>query len=84
METESEIGGTGVTRYEFLVPVSAPEGTLVLEIDQRAEIITGLVGNLGSNKLLGLLAAILVADPLVLRVRGPGTATPPRARAPAG
>jgi diguanylate cyclase (GGDEF)-like protein len=64
VETESEIGGTGVTRYEFLVPVSAPEGTLVLEIDQRAEIITGLVGNLGSNKLLGLLAAILVATPL--------------------
>jgi hypothetical protein len=30
VKTETEIGGTGVTRYEFLVPVSAPEGTLVL------------------------------------------------------
>ncbi|KRE53151.1 hypothetical protein ASG92_06275 [Arthrobacter sp. Soil736] len=64
VQTESEIGGTGVTRYEFLVPVSAPEGTLILEIDQRADMITGLVGDLGSNKLLGLLAAILVTTPL--------------------
>lgn len=64
METETEIGGIGVTRYEFLVPVSAPEGTLVLEIDQRAEMITGMVGDLGSNKLLGLLVAVLVATPL--------------------
>ena len=61
---EAEIGGTGVTRYEFLVPVSAPEGTLILEIDQHADIITELVGDLGPNKILGLLTAIVVATPL--------------------
>lgn len=64
VQTESEIGGTGVTRYEFLVPVSAPEGTRVLEIDQNSEMITGLVEDLGPNKILGMLAAILVATPL--------------------
>jgi diguanylate cyclase (GGDEF)-like protein len=64
VQTESEIGGTGVTRYEFLVPVSAPEGTRVLEIDQNSEMITGLVEDLGPNKILGMLAAVLVATPL--------------------
>ena len=64
VKTETEIGGEGVTRYEFLVPVSVPDGTLVLEVDQRADMITGLVGDLGSNKILGMLTAILVATPL--------------------
>lgn len=64
VETESEVGGERVARYEFLVPVSVPEGTLVLEVDQRADMITGLVDDLGSNKLLGLLVAVLVAIPL--------------------
>lgn len=64
VQTESEIRGTGITRYEFLVPVSAPEGTRVLEIDQNSEMITGLVEDLGPNKILGMLAAVLVATPL--------------------
>jgi predicted signal transduction protein with EAL and GGDEF domain len=62
--SEAELGGTGVTRYEFLMPVSAPEGTLVLEIDQHADIIAELVGDLAPNKILGLLTAIVVATPL--------------------
>lgn len=64
VETEAEIGGKGITRYEFLVPVSAPEGTLILEIDQHADIITELIGDLGPHKILGLFTAILVAIPL--------------------
>ena len=64
VETEAEIGGKGITRYEFLVPVSAPGGKLVLEIDQRADIVTELIGDLGPHKILGLFTAILVAIPL--------------------
>jgi diguanylate cyclase (GGDEF)-like protein len=64
VETEAEIGGRGITRYEFLVPVSAPEGTLILEIDQHADIITALIGDLGPHKIVGLFTAIVVAIPL--------------------
>jgi diguanylate cyclase (GGDEF)-like protein len=64
VETEAEIGGKGITRYEFLVPVSAPEGTLILEIDQHADIISELIGDLGPHKILGLFTAILFAIPL--------------------
>ena len=55
----SEIG-----RYEFLVPVSSPGGTLVLEIDQRADIVTELVADLRLRKVLGLLLAVVIAIPL--------------------
>jgi diguanylate cyclase (GGDEF)-like protein len=55
---------SGVTGYDYLVPVSAPEGTLVLKIDQHPEFITELVRNLGPSKLIGLLTAIVVALPL--------------------
>ena len=64
VKTESEIGGTGVTRYEFLVPVSSPDGLLVLEVDQEAGVIAGLLRDIGPNKLFGLLTAVLVATPL--------------------
>lgn len=64
VETETEFGGTGVTRYEFLVPLATPEGVQVLEIDQNSQMINGLVEDLGPNKILGMLAAILVAIPL--------------------
>lgn len=64
VESKAEQGDSGVTGYEYLVPVSAPEGTLVLKIDQHPEFITELVSNLGPSKLIGLLTAIVVALPL--------------------
>lgn len=51
-------------RYEFLLPMSSSEGMLVLEIDQRADIITELVDDLRLRKFLGLLLAVLIAIPL--------------------
>lgn len=64
VKTETDRGGTGVTRYEFLVPVSTADGLLVLVVDQEAEVISRLLREIGPNKLLGLLIAILVATPL--------------------
>lgn len=64
VEHEAGPGNSGVTGYEYLVPVSAPEGTLVLKIDQHPDFITELVRNLGPSKLIGLLTAIVVALPL--------------------
>lgn len=59
---EPEAGGVGT--YEFLLPISSPEGKLVLEFTQRAEILTELVADLRVRKILGLLLAVLVAIPL--------------------
>lgn len=64
VKTESSHEDTGEAGYRFLVPVTAPEGTLVLEIDQHPAIINDLVQDMGQNKLLGLLTAIAVAIPL--------------------
>lgn len=60
----TESSHAGEAGYRFLVPVTAPGGTLVLEIDQHPEIINELVQDLGQNKLLGLLTAIVIAIPL--------------------
>ena len=62
--SEAGHSDSGVTGYDYLVPVSAPEGTLVLKIDQHPEFIAELVRNLGPSKLIGLLTAIVVALPL--------------------
>lgn len=67
---EGEMGEVG--RYEFLLPVTAPEGLLVLEIDQRADVVTDLVADLRSRKALGLLVAVLFAVPLSYLLGGRG------------
>jgi diguanylate cyclase (GGDEF)-like protein len=64
VKTESSHVDTGERGYQFLVPLTAPEGTLVLEIDQHPGIINELIQGMGQNKLLGLLTAIAVAIPL--------------------
>jgi diguanylate cyclase (GGDEF)-like protein len=51
-------------RYEYLLPVSSPGGTLVLEIDQRADIVSELVADLRWRKVMGLLLAVAIAIPL--------------------
>jgi len=57
---ESADGG----RYEFLLPVRSPDGLLVLEIDQRGEVISALTRDLQERKVVGLLVAALIALPL--------------------
>jgi diguanylate cyclase (GGDEF)-like protein len=63
METDPGEDGEG-GRYEFLLPVSSPEGTLVLEIDQRADTVTEVIADLALRKVLELVLAVLVAIPL--------------------
>ncbi len=53
----------GAHRYEFLLPVRSPDGTLVVEIDQQADVIAGLLADLRARKALGLLLGLLVAVP---------------------
>lgn len=65
VEIEADEGEGGQEgRYEFLLPVSSPGGTLVLEIDQRADIITEHVADLRLRRVLGLLGGTLIAIPL--------------------
>lgn len=56
--------GTDGARYEYLVPVSSPGGMLVLEIEQRADIVTDLVADLRSRNMLAFLLAVGLAIPL--------------------
>lgn len=51
-------------RYEFLLPVSAPEGTMVLVVHQDARVIAALLDDMRLVKVAGLLIAILLAVPL--------------------
>ncbi|MHA7154785.1 EAL domain-containing protein [Arthrobacter sp. TMN-50] len=64
VEMEADEGEESDGRYEFILPVSSPEGAFILEIDQRADIVTGLVNDLRLRKVLGLLMAVLIAIPL--------------------
>jgi hypothetical protein len=50
--------------YEFFIPVPTPEGTLVLNVDQRPQIISELIADLRQRQTLGLLFAVLGAIPL--------------------
>jgi diguanylate cyclase (GGDEF)-like protein len=62
---EEEAGEAGEEgRYEFLLPVRAPGGTLVLEVDQNAEVVGDLLSDLRLAKAAGLLIAVLLAVPL--------------------
>jgi diguanylate cyclase (GGDEF)-like protein len=61
-EEEGEAGEEG--RYEFLLPVRVPGGTLVLEMDQNAEVVGDLLSDLRLAKATGLLIAVLLAVPL--------------------
>jgi diguanylate cyclase (GGDEF)-like protein len=51
-------------RYEFLLPVRSPDGLLVLEIDQQADITVGLMADLLVRKAYGLLLGLVLAVPL--------------------
>lgn len=51
-------------RFEFVLPVSTPDGPLVLEVDQDAHVVDDLLGDIRNTKALGLLAFILLATPL--------------------
>ncbi len=59
-------------RFEFLLPVSTPDGPLVLEIDQHASVVDGLLGDLRQRKAYGLLAFILFAIPMSYLLGGRG------------
>jgi diguanylate cyclase (GGDEF)-like protein len=50
--------------YELLLPVEAPEGTLVVEIDQRADVIAEMLADMRLRKLLGLVLGMLVGVPV--------------------
>lgn len=50
--------------YEFFIPVSAPEGTRVLTINQHPDIIAELIADLWQREVLGLLLAVVAAIPL--------------------
>jgi diguanylate cyclase (GGDEF)-like protein len=51
-------------RYEFLIPVHSPEGLLLLEVDQRQDIVSNVLANLRLRMALALLVSVLVAVPL--------------------
>lgn len=52
-------------RYEFLLPVRTPAGqSYVVEVDQQADIIGGLIADLRLRKALSLLLGLLIAIPL--------------------
>lgn len=50
--------------YEFFIPVPAPDGTAVLSIDQRPDIIAELIADLRQREILGVLLAVVGAIPL--------------------
>jgi diguanylate cyclase (GGDEF)-like protein len=56
--------------YEFLIPVTAPGGTLVLHIDQHPDIIGELVADQGQRTALGLLLAVVCSIPLSYMLGG--------------
>ncbi|GAA4365511.1 EAL domain-containing protein [Paeniglutamicibacter cryotolerans] len=56
--------GADAARHEFVVPVSTPDGMLVLEIEQQAGIVTDLVADLRSRNIIGFLLAVGIALPL--------------------
>lgn len=59
---EGEAGGGA--RHMFFLPVRAPEGLLVLMVDQRTDAIRDLVADMRVRKMLELLVAVLLALPL--------------------
>ena len=65
IDTEALAGEEGQSQaYEFFIPVSSPEGTLVLNLDQHPDIIAELISDLWQRQVLELLLAVLVAIPL--------------------
>ncbi len=51
-------------RYEFLLPVESTQGRLVLQVDQRAEVIGATLTALRERKIVGLAIALLLGVPL--------------------
>lgn len=50
--------------YEFFVPLASPEGTLVLKVDRRQDIVTGLHADLRARAVFNVVLSILVVVPL--------------------
>jgi diguanylate cyclase (GGDEF)-like protein len=67
-----EAASTDEGRFEFLLPLDTSHGALVLEVDQDAHVVDGLLGDLRQRKALGLLAFILFAIPLSYVLGGRG------------
>jgi len=64
-EAESDSGESGqLDRYEFQLPVRSPDGLLVIEIDQRADVIGAILADLRRSQLVGVLLGLVVAVPL--------------------
>jgi diguanylate cyclase (GGDEF)-like protein len=61
---ESDEGEDEEGRYEFLLPVASPDGTLVVEIDQHDDLVGDMVRDMGMHKLLTLALGLVVAVPL--------------------
>lgn len=65
VEKEADEGEAGQGAiYEFLIPLAGPEGLLILEVDQRADIVTMLIADLRSREIAEGLLAVLIAVPL--------------------
>jgi len=57
-------------RYEFLLPVESVDGTLVVEIDQQADVIADMLADLRARKALGLALGMLVGVPVSYLIGG--------------
>lgn len=71
-EEEEDEGETGQEhRYEFLLPLRGAAGQgFVVEVDQQADIIEGLLADLRRRKVAGLLLGLLIAVPLSYALGG--------------
>lgn len=67
---EHNEGETGDGQFEFLVPVRSPEGWLILEAEQHAEVLEGLLTDLRERTVISLLLTILMAGPLSYALGG--------------
>ena len=70
-EPERDPGEAGQPgRYAFVLPVRSREGMLVIEIDQRAEIIDDVLADLRMSQVYGLLLGLVLAIPVSYLVGG--------------
>lgn len=61
---DANVGDGEQNRFEFLVPVASTQGTFVLEIDQRADVVEALVDDTLERQVIGVLLGVLLAVPL--------------------
>ncbi len=65
-------GPNGQDRFEFVLPVTSPQGTLVLQVDENAQIVRNLVFDLRARTVRSLLLMILLAVPISYLLGGHG------------